>query len=155
MPTRVIGGVPELERLVGQEVGVSDWVEITQDMINRFADLTSDHQWIHLDIDRAQRESPFKATIAHGFLTLSMLSHLMHDAVEVRGEFKLTVNYGFNKVRFPSPVPAGSRIRARVAVAALKPFDGGVEVAWAISIEVENREKPAVAAEWVTRMYSK
>lgn len=154
MAVRVIDGVVELAALTGKEAGVSDWVEVTQDMINRFADLTGDHQWIHVNVDRAARESPFQSTIAHGFLTVSLLSKLMHDAVEVRGDFKLTVNYGFNKVRFPAPVLAGSRIRAHVSANSVREVENGVEVAWGISVEVEGKEKPAVAAEWLTRMYS-
>jgi acyl dehydratase len=153
MPARVIDGISELEGLKGREVGVSDWVEVTQDMINRFADLTGDHQWIHVNVDRAARESPFQATVAHGFLTVSLLSKLVHDAVEVRGDFKLTVNYGFNKLRFPAPVPAGSRMRAHVTVNSVREVENGNEIAWGILVEIEGKDKPAVAAEWVTRMY--
>ena len=154
MPTRVIDGIAELSQLKGQGIGVSDWVQVTQDMIQQFADLTGDHQWIHVNVDRAARESPFQTTIAHGFLTLSLISTLMHEAVEVRGDFKLTVNYGFNKIRFPSPVPAGSRVRAHVALNAVREIDHGVEIAWGIKVEIEGREKPAIAAERLTRMYT-
>jgi acyl dehydratase len=154
MPARVIDGISELSQLKGQEAGVSEWVQVTQDMINRFADLTGDHQWIHVNVDRAARESPFQTTVAHGFLTLSLISTLMHDAVEVRGDFKLTVNYGFNKLRFPAPVSAGSRIRAHVTVNSLREVENGVEIAWGISVEIEGKEKPALAAEWLTRMYT-
>ncbi len=154
MPGRVIGGVAELQTLVGHEAGVSDWVEITQDRIDRFADLTDDHQWIHIDVERAARESPFGTTIAHGFLTVSLLSGMMHEAVEVHGDFPLRVNYGFNRLRFPSPVPAGSRIRAHVAVNSVKAVENGYEVAWGVTVEIENQPKPALAAEWLTRIYS-
>jgi acyl dehydratase len=153
MQARVIEGIPALRQLIGKEAGVSDWVEVTQDMINRFADLTGDHQWIHVNVDRATRESPFQTTIAHGFLTMSLMSNLMHEAVDVHGDFKLTVNYGFNKLRFPAPVLAGSRVRAKVSVNGVREVEGGAEIAWGILMEIEGKAKPAVAAEWLTRMY--
>ena len=153
-PARVIDGIAGLKEAAGQEAGVSEWVEVTQEMIDRFADLTGDRQWIHIDRERAERESPFKTTIAHGFLTMSLMSRMVHEAVEVRGEFKLRVNYGFNRLRFPAPVPAGSRVRGRIGVASVKDVDGGAEVAWNITVEIEGRDKPAVAAEWITRMYT-
>src|SRR3981081_3593220 len=114
MPARVVNGVDELKSLVGQEIGIGDWFPITQELINRFADVTGDHQWIHEDVERARRESPFGTTIAHGFLTVSLLSKLVSEAVTLNGNFKMGVNYGFNRLRFVSPVPAGSRIRVRV-----------------------------------------
>lgn len=143
----------ELRQLAGQEIAVSDWVDVTQDMIDRFAELTGDHQWIHVNVDRAARESPFKTTIAHGFLTLSLITRMMQSAVEVRGEFQMTVNYGFDKVRFPAPVPAGSRIRGHIAVNSVKDIERGVEIAWGVVVEIEHRDKPAVAAQWLTRVY--
>jgi acyl dehydratase len=152
-PARVIEGVDGLKQITGQEAGVSEWTDVTQDMIDRFADLTGDRQWIHVDVERGKRESPFGGTIAHGFLTMSLMSRMVHEAVDVRGDFKLRVNYGFNKLRFPSPVPAGSRVRGRISVNAVRDVEGGIEVAWGIIVEIEGREKPAVAAEWVTRMY--
>lgn len=152
-PARTIEGIEGLKQLTGQEAGVSEWVEVTQDMIQRFADLTGDAQWIHVDVERAQRESPFGATIAHGFLTMSLMSRMVHEAVDVRADCKLRVNYGFNKLRFPSPVPAGSRVRGRVSVNSVRDVEGGVEVAWGVIVEIEGRDKPAVAAEWLTRMY--
>ena len=152
-PARLIDGLAALKEATGQEAGVSDWVQVTQDMINRFADLTGDHQWIHVDEGRAARESPFHATIAHGFLTVSLISKLLHDAVNFRGDYKLAVNYGFNRLRFPAPVIAGSRVRARVAVNAVRDLENGIEVAWGILVEIEDKDKPAVAAEWLTRMY--
>src|SRR5271157_6042805 len=110
---RVINGIEELKQLVGQEVGVSEWIQVTQDLINKFADLTGDDQWIHVNVERARRETPFGNTIAHGLLTLSLLPQLSRRTLEVRGDFKMRINYGFNRVRFVSPVPAGSRIRGR------------------------------------------
>ncbi len=147
-----ISSIAELAALAGSEVGVSDWVEITQSMIDQFADLTGDRQWIHVDPARAAAESPFGTTIAHGFLTLSMLSRLVLETVQVDGGARLTVNYGFNRVRFPAPVRSRSRVRARIGLAGVKPVPGGVEAAWTVTIEIENESKPAVAAEWLTRM---
>lgn len=150
MPTpRLINGLDELRGLVGQEAGASDWLEVTQEMIDRFADLTDDHQWIHIDRERAKIDSPYGATIAHGFLTLSLLSRLSRDAVEVRGEFKMRINYGFNRVRFVSPVKAGSKVRGRFTVQ--KVTDN--EVTWLVAVEVEGSSKPAIVAEWLGRFY--
>jgi len=114
MPSpRIVNGLDELRALTGQEVGVSDWLLVTQKMIDQFAELTGDPQWIHIDVERAKKETPFGGTIAHGFLTVSLLPQLAREAVDVRGDFKMRINYGFNKLRFVSPVRAGSRIRAR------------------------------------------
>ena len=150
---RVVNGIEELRMLLGQELGVSDWLPVSQDLIDRYADISGDHQWIHVDVERATRGTPFKSTIAHGFLTVTLLTRLVRDAVEVRGDFKMTINYGFNRLRFVSPVPAGSRIRARVAPQGIKDVEGGVEVTWQVTIEVEGGTKPAVAAEWLGRYY--
>ena len=146
---RIINGLDELRSLTGQEVGVSDWLPVTQDMINRFADLTCDHQWIHVDVERARRETPFKSTIAHGFLTVSLLAELSRRTVEVRGDFKMRINYGFNKLRFVSPVPAGASIRARFTPQKVTEN----EVTWLVTVEVEGRDKPALVAEWLGRFY--
>lgn len=154
MPATVIEGLAALHAAVGKEAGVSPWMEITQEMINRFADATGDHQWIHIDRERAERESPFKTTIAHGFFTVSLLPMLVGQAVKVDAGAKLSVNYGFNRLRFVSPVPSGSRIRVRVTPSSVKEFDGGVEILWGIVVEIEGRDKPAVVAEWIGRLYS-
>ena len=138
--------------LVGQEVATSDWLAITQDRIDAFADATSDHQWIHVDSGRARAETPFGATIAHGFLTLSLLSTLMRDAVTVSGS-RMTLNYGLNRVRFVSPVPSGSRIRARVALATIDDMGDSIQATWGVTIEREGGDKPAVVAEWIVRYY--
>jgi acyl dehydratase len=142
----------QLGGLVGQEVATSDWLVITQDRIDAFADATSDHQWIHVDSGRAQAETPFGATIAHGFLTLSLLSALMRDAVTVDGA-RMTLNYGLNRVRFVSPVPSGSRIRARVALATVDDMGDSIQATWGVTIEREGGDKPAVVAEWIARYY--
>ena len=146
---RVVNGIEELKSLTGQEVGVSDWLTVTQEMINRFADITGDHQWIHVDPERAKRETPFGSTIAHGFLTVSLLPQLSQQALSVRGDFKMRINYGFNRLRFVSPVPANAKIRARFT--AQKVTDN--EVTWLVTVEIYGQEKPAVVAEWLGRFY--
>jgi acyl dehydratase len=151
---RVIEGVEELRGLSGQEVGASEWFEITQDRINAFADATEDHQWIHLDAGRAKTDSPFKATIAHGFLTLSLLPRLASEAVTVRGDFKMGINYGLNRLRFVSPVTAGSRVRARFTLQAVEEVAGGIQITWAVTVEAEGAQKPSLVAEWLVRYYA-
>ena len=126
---------------------------VTQDRINAFADATGDHQWIHVDTERARAETPFGATIAHGFLTLSLLSALMRDAVTVDGP-RMTLNYGLNRVRFVSPVPSGSRIRARIALARIDDMGDSIQATWSVTIEREGGDKPAVVAEWIVRYYA-
>jgi acyl dehydratase len=158
MPTLVIENLDALRDLVGREIGVTDWFEITQDRIRQFAEATEDRQWIHLDRDRAQRESPFAATIAHGFLTLSLLSHLSKQALLIQSGVAMTVNYGLNRVRFPAPVPADSRIRARFTLQSLKDVSSAREATFSVVVEVQNQEgqtklKPCCVAEWVIRYY--
>jgi acyl dehydratase len=143
----------DLRGSVGKELGISQWHDVTQAQIDRFADVTGDRQWIHLDRERAARESPYGTTIAHGFLTVSLLSMLMNEAVEMTGDVKLRVNYGFNRLRFPGAVPSGSRIRGRFTLQSVKDVEGGVEIAWLSTVEVEGRDKPALVAEWLGRTY--
>ena len=138
---------------VGQELGVSDWMVVSQSQINTFADATGDHQWIHVDEARAAAETPSKSTIAHGFLTLSLLSALLRGTITVDG-LRMAINYGLNRVRFVSPVPAGARIRARVTLAGVTPIDGGVQAAWAITVERDQQDKPCLVAEWLVRYYA-
>jgi len=154
MPQRVIGGAAELRSLVGQEVGVSDWFTVTQERINAFAAVTEDRQWIHCDADRARAESPYGTTIAHGYLTLSLLSHLLSQAVRVRGPFSRVINYGLNRVRFPAAVPAGGRIRARCTLQAVEEVPGCLQVTWAVTVECEEQPKPVMVAESLSRFYS-
>ncbi len=151
--TRKTFPVDELRAQIGQEVGVSDWFVITQERIDQFADTTEDPQWIHVDRERAASESPFKTTIGHGFLSLSMLSPMMLGTVGVAGDFRHSINYGLNRVRFPTPVPAGSRIRGRVTPQAVEEHDWGVQTVWLVLVELEGSNKPCVVAEWVTRAY--
>jgi acyl dehydratase len=153
MPIRIIEGIEELKSLVGQQVGTSDWLEVTQSRINDFADATEDHQWIHIDVERARTDSPFHNTIAHGFLTLSLLPDLASQAVKVQGDFKMGINYGLNRLRFVSPVPAGSRVRAKFTLQSVEDFQGGNQITWSVTVETEGGQKPALVAEWLVRYY--
>ncbi|HEY8067459.1 MAG TPA: MaoC family dehydratase [Burkholderiales bacterium] len=141
----------ELESRIGEEVGVSPWVEILQERIDLFARATEDFQWIHVDQERA-KQSPFGGTIAHGFLTLSMLPKLSESTFEF-SDRKMGVNYGLNKVRFTAPVPAGAKIRGRFTLAKYEKLDGGVQVTWNVSIEREGGDKPVCVAESIGRHY--
>jgi acyl dehydratase len=154
MPPQAVRNLQSLKELVGREVGVTEWFRVTQERIGQFAQATEDRQWIHLDRARASRESPYGATIAHGFLTLSLISHLLKDLIQIQSGMRLAVNYGLNRVRFPSAVPADSRIRARVVLLALKELPEGVEAIYAVTIECERSEKPACVAEWIVRYYT-
>ncbi|MDE0102784.1 MAG: MaoC family dehydratase [Bryobacterales bacterium] len=145
--------VDELRASLGSEIAVSEWFEIGQDRIDSFADTTEDHQWIHVDTERAAAESPFKTTIGHGFLSLSMLAPIMMRTVRVAGDFRHGINYGLNRVRFPTPVPAGSRIRGHISLKELDEHAWGVQTVWGVLVEVEGNPKPCVVAEWVTRSY--
>ncbi|HKC45291.1 MAG TPA: MaoC family dehydratase [Burkholderiales bacterium] len=142
----------ELAQWVGREVATSDWLEMTQERIDRFAEAGGDHQWIHVDPARAARESPFGRTIAHGFLTVAALSKLLGDSLEIGGK-RIGINYGFNRLRFPSPVPSGSRVRARFVLGALEAIESGVQTTWNVTVEREGEAKPALVAEWLTRHY--
>lgn len=142
-----------LKEFVGKEIGVSDWLVVTQDRIDRFAEATEDRQWIHVDPERAKRESPYESTIAHGFLTLSLISFFTRQVIEVRGGNRLVVNYGLNRVRFPSAVREGSRIRAHISLLGFKEFAEGHEAVFACSVECEGSEKPCCVAEWIVRYY--
>ncbi|MGY0487515.1 MaoC family dehydratase [Streptomyces sp. WG-D5] len=148
---RVFMDVDDLKGAVGEQLGYSDWVEIEQSRIDTFADATGDHQWIHVDPERA-KEGPFKTTIAHGYLTLSLLPLFGPQLMKVEG-MKMGVNYGTNKVRFPAPVPVGSRLRATAKVTNVEDVAGGVQVTVAFSVEREGGDKPVCVAESVSRYY--
>ncbi len=150
---REFATLDEMRPLAGQEVALSPWVEITQQRINLFADATDDHQWIHVDPERCARESPFEAPVAHGFLTLSLLSSLFEKSMCMR-DAKMVVNYGLNKVRFPAPVPVGSRVRARLALQQVDPIEGGAQLAWSVVVECEGGTKPVCVAELLIRRYA-
>lgn len=153
MPVVEINDLEQLRKKIGQEIAVSDWVTITQERINLFADATDDHQWIHVDKERAAK-SPFKGTIAHGFLTLSMLPHLMALCIAMPSA-KMSVNYGLNRVRFTNPVPAGGRIRARVTLLKMEETNAGaMDFYWQVTIELEGSERPACIAETISRRYA-
>jgi acyl dehydratase len=153
MPPLVIESLAALNDFVGREICVTDWFEITQDRILRFAEATEDRQWIHLDPARAQRESPYGTTIAHGFLTLSLLSHLSEQALRIQNGVGMIVNYGLNRVRFPAPVLAGSKTRARFTLQSLKDLGNAREATFSVVVEVQNQPKPCCVAEWVIRYY--
>lgn len=144
--------LPQLAGLVGREIGTSDWMVVSQERINAFAEATGDEQWIHVDVARAAVETPFKSTIAHGFLTLSLLSALLRRTLTVNGS-RMTINYGLNRVRFVSPVPAGARIRARVTLSAITAVEGGWQAAWSVTVEREHGDKPCLVAEWLVRYH--
>jgi acyl dehydratase len=146
-----VNGIEDLKALLGKEVGPTDWREVTQEDIDTFARLCGDDQWIHVDVERAKTESPFGTTVAHGNLTLSMIDGLRRDLIESQG-FKLGVNYGWNKVRFPAPVPAGSKVRAKAEVTSVEEVgDGWYQVVTKFTVEVEGGQKPACVGESVGR----
>jgi acyl dehydratase len=150
--TTTVNGIEELKGLVGQTIGPSDWREVTQKLIDQFAEVSGDDQWIHVDTERAKTESPFGTTVAHGNLTLSMIDGFRSGLMESSG-FKMGVNYGWNKVRFPAPVPAGSRIRASIETLSVDELGGGwYQIAQKWTVEVEGNEKPACVAESVGRL---
>ena len=149
MAQTVLSGIDEVKAAVGRHLGTSDWLEVTQDRIDQFADATGDHQWIHVDPERAAA-GPFGTTIAHGYLTLSLSNALLPDIVEVKG-VSMGINYGVGKVRFPAPVPVGSRIRARAELASAEDVPGGVQTTVLITVELEGSDKPACVIESLSR----
>lgn len=148
---QVITSIEQAQSLVGSELGVSDWLEIDQKRVNDFADATGDHQWIHIDVERAKKESPYKAPIAHGFLTLSLIPALSKDCYRVENA-KLGINYGLNKVRFLNAVPVGSRVRARSELIEVKAKDNVADLTVRHTIEIDGADKPAAVAEMIARM---
>ncbi len=151
----VLDSVHSLKDLVGRDIAPTDWFTLAQERIDNFAEATEDRQWIHLDRDRAGRDSPYGTTIAHGFLTLSLLSYFMEQAIEIRAGLGMAVNYGLNRVRFPSPILADTKIRARFRIVSLKELPDAVEATISVAIEKEDSTKPACAAEWIIRYYHK
>lgn len=149
---KIFETLADLAACVGQEVAVSDWLTITQEQVNRFAEATGDHQWIHVDVERA-KQGPFGGPIAHGFLTLSLLPRFFESTFEVRST-RMGVNYGLNKVRFTAPVPVGSRLRARMTLLAAEPVAGnGMQMTWQVQVEREGADKPVCVAESLARHY--
>src|SRR5579863_6995466 len=142
-----------LRDLVGREIAVTEWFPITRERIEQFAEVTEDRQWIHVDRERAERESPYGTTIAHGFLTLSLLSRFMKDVIQIRSGVRMSVNYGLNRVRFPSAVRAGFKIRVRFTLQSLKDVPDALEAVFDARVEVQGSDKPCCVAEWVVRYY--
>jgi acyl dehydratase len=148
---RTFKTIDELESLVGRQIATSDWIVVTQERIRLFAEATNDHQWIHLDAERAGA-GPFGTTIAHGFLTLSLLPEMSASAFEVRGT-RMGVNYGLNKVRFPAPVPSGSRLRGHFKLLKYEPLEGGAQITMEVTMEREGSAKPVCVAESLSRRF--
>jgi acyl dehydratase len=142
-----------LREFVGKEIGASEWLVVKQDRINEFAKATEDRQWIHTDRGRAKRESPFGKTVAHGFLTLSLVSRFMKDVLQISGDTRLVINYGLNRVRFPSPVCEGSKIRARFTLLSFRDVEEAQEAVFTCSVECQGNSKPCCVAEWIVRYY--
>ncbi len=148
---RVFTGADEFRAAAGEQLGLSDWMTIEQQRVNAFADATEDHQWIHIDPERAAA-GPFGTTIAHGFLTLSLLPHLIDQTYRVEGA-TMVINYGLNKVRFPTPVPVGSSVRAEVVLVEATEVTGGLQLVVRATLQIEGNAKPGCVADWVTRVY--
>jgi acyl dehydratase len=147
---RIIQGLDELKTWVGHEVATSDWLAVEQDRIQAFAEVTADHQWIHLDVERCRRESPYGAPIAHGYLIVSLLPMLFESSLRIDG-LAMTVNYGLDRVRLPAPVLAGQRIRGRLALEKLDDVKSGMQAHWNATVEIENGDKPACVAQMLAR----
>jgi acyl dehydratase len=147
-----IGSLGQLKELIGQEVAVSKWHEISQKQVDLFAEATGDTQWIHVDVERARRELPYGGTVAHGFLTLALLPRFFSETMRMTNVTML-VNYGLNRVRFPAPLPVGSKVRGRLKLLAVEDIPGGAEMIWDISVEREDESKPVCVAEAVFRRY--
>ena len=142
-----------LADFVGREIAVTDWFMVTQERIRQFAEATEDRQWIHMDTERAQRESPYKTTIAHGFLTVSLLSHFLKQAIQFQHTPRMGVNYGLDRVRFPAPVRAESAVRTRITVQSVKEIQSVVQATFLIVVESRGSSKPCCVAEWLVRYY--
>ena len=148
-----LNGTEEIKAHVGEELGVSDWHEVTQEDVNRFAEVTGDDYWIHIDVERAKKESPFGGTIAHGYYTLSLAPMFTEQILALEG-FAFAVNYGLNKVRFPAPLPVGSRVRMHAQLKALEDVPGGAQMTVEVTFEREGGDKPVCVAEMLTRVYT-
>jgi acyl dehydratase len=154
MPPIMLETLQSLKGFVGREIATTDWFLVTQERIRQFAEATEDRQWIHVDPERAQRESHYGATIAHGFLTLSLMSYFIKQVIQTPRDVRLSVNYGLNRVRFPAPVRAGTEIRARVSLLSVKELSDAVEAVFSVSMEGKDTVKPCCVAEWIVRYYS-
>jgi len=151
MEQTAISNVADLERLRGRRAGESTWLTVTQHLVDAFAEVTNDRQWIHVDPERARRESPLGTTMAHGFLTLALLPSFLAECISFPTA-RLSLNYGFEKVRFVAPVPVGAQIRGVFTVEDVRPIDGGAQTAWQVDVEIRDAPKPALSARWLTRV---
>jgi acyl dehydratase len=154
MPPLILESLQSLKNYVDHEIATTGWLCITQERIDQYAEATGDRQWIHVDPERARRESPYGATIAHGFLTLSLISHFLREAIQLPAKVRRTINYGLNRVRFPAPVRAGEKIRARIRLQSFRELADSFEAVYDITVETEGAEKPCCVAEWVLRYFS-
>ncbi|MFJ3057578.1 MaoC family dehydratase [Herbaspirillum sp. NPDC087042] len=150
---REIATLQELKSLAGTEVATSPWITVSQEQVDRFADATGDHQWIHVDPERAARELPYGGTVAHGFLTLALLPRLLSESVSLGAEVRMLLNYGLNRVRFPAPLPVGRRVRGIIVLQSVEEIAGGAQLEWEITIECEGSDKPVCVAEFLVRRY--
>ena len=152
MKSVIFASLAEVKSHIGEEVAFSDWIKIEQSQINSFADSTNDHQWIHTDETRANKESPYGSTIAHGFLTLSLIPSFLESCIQYPFS-KTSINYGLNKVRFPSPVRVNSLVRGRFQIKEIHDIEGGVQIEWLMTIDIQGVEKPACVADMLIRLY--
>lgn len=153
MPSLILDSIRGLKDHEGREIATTDWLVVTQERIREFAEATGDHQWIHVDPERAQHESPYGTTIAHGFLTLSLMSHFLKEAVPLPADVRRTINYGLNRVRFPAPVRTGEKIRARIRLQSCAEIPGSIKAVFEFTMETPGAEKPCCIAEWILRYF--
>jgi acyl dehydratase len=154
MPLLMLKNPQALKGMIGSELGVTEWFQITQERVHQFAEATEDRQWIHVNRERASQESPYGTTIAHGFLTLSLIGYFVKELISIQDGVEFAVNYGLNRVRFPAPVPSDSKIRARIFLLAWKELADSIEVTFKVTIENDHSEKPSCVAEWIIRYYA-
>jgi acyl dehydratase len=154
MTPLLIKNPQSLKEMIGSELGVTEWFQITQERVHQFAEATEDRQWIHVNRERASQESPYGTTIAHGFLTLSLIGYFVKELINIQDGVEFAVNYGLNRVRFPAPVPSDSKIRARIFLLAWKELADSIEATFTVTIESDQSEKPSCVAEWIVRYYA-
>jgi acyl dehydratase len=154
MPPLMLKNPQALKEMIGSELGVTEWFQITQERVRQFAEATEDRQWIHVNRERASQESRYGTTIAHGFLTLSLTSYFAKELIDIQDGVRLAVNYGLNRVRFPAPVPSDSKIRARIFLLAWKELPDSIEATFTVTIENDHSDKPSCVAEWIIRYYA-
>jgi len=154
MPPLMLKNPQALKEMIGREIGVTDWLQITQERVHHFAEATEDRQWIHVNRERASQQSPYGTTIAHGFLTLSLISYFLKELIDIQDGVRLAVNYGLNRVRFPASVLSDSKIRARIFLMAWKELADSIEATFTAIIENDRSDKPSCVAEWIIRYYA-